>query len=323
MPSWKMPSADMNDAEHLRTVGEFVRYASACFRNAGIENPSLDASVLLSDLFGKDRSFLILHENQEVPENLRKALLERIQERKRRRPVSQLTGKKEFYGRTFFVNEDVLTPRPETEELMDLLLKENLPEKSLILDLCSGSGCIGITLLCENPLWECHFSDISERAMAVLQKNGENLVSDFSLKSKCFTGNLYDPIYDSKYDSKYDSNAEEKSVSEKSFRRAVSPLYHAILCNPPYIHPDEKPGLMPELSYEPEGALFHDHLPDLYFEILDGAKDLLLPGGILLCELSPRWAEDVLKYGNQIGMPSEVVRDLSGADRFVVSRKLQ
>jgi len=291
---------------NLITIRDFYNFALHEFQKAQIETPALDASVILADFLERDRSYLLINEEKEIPEKERNSLLKKIQERSMRRPVSQITEKKEFYGYSFFVNEDVLSPRPETEEMVERILREDLSENALVLDLCSGSGCIGITLLMERPGWKCHFSDLSEKTIGVLVRNGETLVKDFSTRSRIFTGNLYEPIENAF------SAADSKNIHEF--------LYDAILSNPPYIHPDEKNDLMPELAFEPQGALFTEDLPGIYFKILDGANKLLKNNGILICELSPRWAETVLEYGNQF-MDGNILIDLSGLERFVFFKK--
>ena len=277
----------------LVTIDDFVNFAKSSFIESGVETPALDASVIISNTLHVDKSYLLIHGNEEIPAEEREVLLNRILERKNRRPVSQILGYKEFYGRKFIVNENVLAPRPETEEMIDLLKKENLPQNAHVLDLCSGSGCIGITLLLENPGWKCHFSDISEKAMDVLRKNGENLVPDFFSRAECFIGDLFSPLPAVQYD--------------------------AILTNPPYIHPSEKKDLLPEITYEPEAALFSDNLPGLYYQILDESIHFLKKNGSLICELSPLWASKVLEHNKDYS--GRIFRDLGGLERFIFLKK--
>jgi len=273
-----------------RSAGFLLRRATEELKQAGIDSARLDAEILLADLLRIERFRFIIDPDLTIDPSIVALYFDRIEKRKRRIPVAQIVQKKEFYGREFFVTEDVLVPRPETEILIDTLLALPLPDDAKLLDLCCGSGCIGITALCERPSWSAVFSDLSEKALAVCRKNKESFVPDRNCGFFC--GDLYTPLETLRFD--------------------------AILCNPPYIAPDERSTLMPELSFEPDIALFHEDPERLYRRILtEGVVHLKAPG-VLIVELATRWVESVMEAGDPLFRERRIIHDLAGLERFIL-----
>ena len=226
------------------------------------------------------------------------SFFENFEKRRRRIPLAQILGRQSFYGLDFFVNEDVLIPRADTECLVDLVLEDyadlakQAGSSSLnILDLCTGSGCIGISVAKHLPYQELLLVDLSEKALAVAKKNAEKHLGDnvTLLQSDLLTG-----------------------VQGKKFS--------LLLSNPPYIVSRVIPGLDREVSeYEPKMALDggEDGLV-FYRRIAREAKAVLLPGARLYLEIGYDQGESVKDIFQKEGYEAvEVFPDLSGNPRVL------
>ena len=226
------------------------------------------------------------------------SFFENFEKRRRRIPLAQILGRQSFYGLDFFVNEDILIPRADTECLVDLVLEDyadlakQAGSSSLnILDLCTGSGCIGISVAKHLPYQELLLADLSEKALAVAKKNAEKHLGDnvTLLQSDLLTG-----------------------VQGKKFS--------LLLSNPPYIVSRVIPGLDREVSeYEPKMALNggEDGLV-FYRRIAKEAKAVLLPGARLYLEIGYDQGESVKDIFQKEGYEAvEVFPDLAGNPRVL------
>lgn len=226
------------------------------------------------------------------------SFFENFEKRRRRIPLAQILGRQSFYGLDFFVNEDVLIPRADTECLVDLVLEDyadlakQAGSSSLnILDLCTGSGCIGISVAKHLPYQELLLVELSEKALAVAKKNAEKHLGEnvTLLQSDLLTG-----------------------VQGKKFS--------LLLSNPPYIVSRVIPGLDREVSeYEPKLALDggEDGLV-FYRRIAKEAKAVLLPGARLYLEIGYDQGESVKDIFQKEGYEAvEVFPDLSGNPRVL------
>ena len=226
------------------------------------------------------------------------SFFENFEKRRRRIPLAQILGRQSFYGLDFFVNEDVLIPRADTECLVDLVLEDyaDLAKQAgfsslNILDLCTGSGCIGISVAKHLPYQELLLVDLSEKALAVAKKNAEKHLGEnvTLLQSDLLTG-----------------------VQEKKFS--------LLLSNPPYIVSRVIPSLEREVSeYEPKLALDggEDGLV-FYRRIAKEAKAVLLPGARLYLEIGYDQGESVKDIFQKEGYEAvEVFPDLSGNPRVL------
>ena len=226
------------------------------------------------------------------------SFFENFEKRRRRIPLAQILGRQSFYGLDFFVNEDILIPRADTECLVDLVLEDyadlakQAGSSSLnILDLCTGSGCIGISVAKHLPYQELLLVDLSEKALAVAKKNAEKHLGEnvTLLQSDLLTG-----------------------VRGKKFS--------LLLSNPPYIVSRVIPGLDREVSeYEPKMALDggEDGLV-FYRRIAKEAKAVLLPGARLYLEIGYDQGESVKDIFQKEGYEAvEVFPDLSGNPRVL------
>jgi len=132
------------------TVEEFIKTTTVELKHAGIDTARLDTLVLLEDALHRDRAILLAHLEDEIPTPILAELYKKRVAREKHTPLAYIRGKAMFYGRDFIVNNNVLIPRPETESIIDLL-KELTPDKPHIVDIGTGSGCIGITAKLEIP----------------------------------------------------------------------------------------------------------------------------------------------------------------------------
>ena len=182
-------------------------------------------------------------------------------------PIDYLINKKNFYGKDFYVDENVLIPRPETEELVDWLINDNIDinDQKNVMDLCSGSGCIGISLDINNKYLNVTLSDISTNALKVCEINKKNLNSNVKIIQ-------------------LDLNSTSTFNEE----------YDIIISNPPYISLDELNQIDKNVTYEPEIALFAPKDKPLYFyeKILEFASKNLSKNGVIYLEINPNFISE-------------------------------
>ena len=182
-------------------------------------------------------------------------------------PIDYLINKKNFYGKDFYVDENVLIPRPETEELVDWLINDNIDinDQKNVIDLCSGSGCIGISLDINNKYLNVTLSDVSTNALKVCEINKKNLNSNVKIIQ-------------------LDLN------STSTFNKE----YDIIISNPPYISLDELNQIGKNVRYEPEIALFapKDNPLHFYEKILEFASKNLSKNGVIYLEINPNFISE-------------------------------
>lgn len=152
-------------------LADWLNHSTKRLKEASIATARLDCMVLLEDATGKDRSHLLAHPNQELPQRLIGKLNKQVERRTNHEPLAYIRGKSEFYGREFQVSADTLEPRPETETMIDLAKQLDLPAKSRIADVGAGSGAIGITLALEIKNSQVDMYEISPKAVQIAQNN--------------------------------------------------------------------------------------------------------------------------------------------------------
>jgi len=254
-----------------------------------IDDAKLDAWYLLSYVSGMSKSDYFLKQNETIDENILYKYQDVLYRRAKHEPLQHITGEQDFMGITFWVNENVLIPRQDTETLVEEALKV-IPTGSHILDLCTGSGCVIISLVVLGQGLSGIGVDISEEALAVARENGARLVGR---KVDFVKGNLW---------------------------QAVNGKFNAIVSNPPYIPTKVIEELEPEVKdHEPMLAL--DGTEDglfFYREITAHAKKYLNDDGWLLVEIGYDQGPDVAKLFTDAGFKDvEVIKDLPGNDRVV------
>ena len=258
---------------------------------SGIEGAARDARVLIASALEIPISELSLNVDEPVSHQIISKLEKLILRRIHREPISKILGRREFWGRSFFINENVLDPRGDTETLIDFVIEK--PVKS-VLDLGTGSGVIAVTLACE---WkEVHVTavDISEEALSLAKINAEK----FNVQNKI-------------------------DFLKSNWFEAVKGSFDLIISNPPYIGLIEKDEISTEvIKYDPEIALFsgRDGL-DAYKKIIPNLAKFLNPDGFIVLEIGASQSNQVKNMMNVVGfIETQVVKDLSGKDRLVASK---
>lgn len=255
---------------------------------AKIQDASLDARLLLEEICGTNRNDLLVHGDREVTEHQRECYVNSIELRRKHIPLQHILGYQEFMGLKFRVTGDVLVPRQDTETLVEEVMR-NLHDGMHILDMCTGSGCILLSLLRYSNDCVGTGCDISEKALEIARENAR----DLGLEAEFLQGDLFEK---------------------------VKGKYEIIVSNPPYIASGEIQGLMEEVrDYDPPEALDggEDGL-DFYREIVKKAGEHLYPGGMLFFEIGCGQGEEVSGYMRQAGYKEVMVcKDLSGLDRVV------
>lgn len=279
----------------MKTYGEVYKQGEALLREAQIEEAALDARLLLEFVCGTDRNTLLAHGDREVADEEYDGYCEMIRRRAAHAPLQHLTGEQDFMGLTFIVNKDVLVPRQDTEVLVEEVMK-NLHDGMRILDLCTGSGCILLSLLQYSNDCTGVGVDLSPEALAVAGENYERLRGERPEMEASFReGDLFEAL-------------------EKGER------FDIIVSNPPYIETDEIAALMPEVrEHEPVMALDGgvDGLA-FYRRIAGDAGDYLNGGGMLFFEIGCGQADRVREIMAQAGFRQiEIVKDFAGLDRVV------
>ncbi|MDN7226528.1 peptide chain release factor N(5)-glutamine methyltransferase [Planococcus sp. N064] len=232
-----------------RRLFEALNGASSFLKSKGREEAV--ARILLQHELGLSHAGLLSAMRDEIDEAAFERFWSKVEQHAAGVPVQHLTGTEEFYGRTFEVNEDVLIPRPETEELVEETLKlaaELFPDNNpSIADIGTGSGIIAITMKCELPGSQVTATDISEKALAMAKRNAQKLGAEVSFQ----LGDLADPICDRKWD--------------------------IVLSNPPYIAHEEAGDLADTVhDHEPHSALFADNNGLALYEKMAEQLPLLL-----------------------------------------------
>jgi release factor glutamine methyltransferase len=247
----------------VMTIREFMRLAKR--QLAETPTPRLDALVLLEDITGKDRAWLLAHTEFELERNILRTLKKQLARRAAYEPLAYIRGKSEFYGRTFKVTPATLQPRPETETMIDLLKQiEGIGQRAkgkVFVDIGTGSGCLAITAKLEWPDAEVYATEINKDALKVARFNAKSHKTDV----KFFHGNLLDPI------------------------SAISPLpsaLFAILANLPYVPNNHT--VNEAAMQEPRDAIFGgpDGL-DVYRQLFDQVQGKVIKPRYILTESLP------------------------------------
>lgn len=268
---------------------EAIARATARLASAGVPEPERDARLLYRWAAGLEGAALQLGlADPALPAELAR-FEQAVAARLRRKPVSQIIGYRAFWGRRFRVTPDVLDPRPDSETLIDAVLR---PPAARILDLGTGSGCLLLTLLSEWPNATGTGIDTSVAALAVARENAEAL--DLRDRATFLPSDWFD---------------------------AVDGRFELIVANPPYLSVEDLREAQPELAHEPPGALSPggDGL-DAYRQILDSARSYMTDGGRIALEIGADQAGEVSQLAEAVGLSNiHVVQDFDGRDRVVVA----
>jgi release factor glutamine methyltransferase len=262
----------------MPVISEWLKEATRRLKYADIPSARLDAELILAHTLRKNRTYLHAHIDQSLTERELEIAEARLTLRVDRVPVAYIIGHKEFYGRLFHVTTATLIPRPESEEMIDLLkeLVKETPPRLLgspplrLIDVGTGSGCLGISAKLELPELDVTLADVSRHALAVATKNSQQLQAEVALvQSDLLTSFPIQPDF--------------------------------ILANLPYVDPQWD--LSPELKHEPALALFtDDNGLRLIKKLIQQASMQLAPGGHLLLEADTSQLDAISTYAADHGM---------------------
>lgn len=277
------------------TIRRVIAWAADDLKKRGMPSPRLDVEVLLGHVLKVDRIALIVDADRPLSKEELAAYRARHMRRRVGEPTAYLLGAREFYGRSFRVDKRVLIPRPDTEALIEVALERTRPLSlsARVLDLCTGSGCVAITLARERPTMSVTGADISPGALTVARENATRL------------------------------GAVTLGLAQSDLFQAFDPArrkFDLITANPPYIADAEIPTLAVDIhKFEPRLALAGgaDGL-DLVRRILVEAPPFLAPGGVLAMEIGAGQSPEVMRLFAEAGFEGiEARRDYGGHERVV------
>ena len=269
-----------------------IAWTQGFFSKGGVDAPRLTAEILLAHALSCDRIRLYLDFDKPLAAPELAAFRELVRRRASGDPTAWLTGRREFLGHVFRVGPHVLVPRPETELVVEAALTL-LPPGGAALDLCTGSGCIAISMALARPDARVVATEISPEALALARENAAALGATVEL----LEGDLFGPL-------------------------AADDRFDLIVSNPPYVPSGEIAGLAREVRREPRIALDggEDGM-DLLRRIVSCAPSRLRPDGLLVVEMHERHAPALPALCLAAGFAAaEVGRDLAGLPRWVVAR---
>lgn len=266
------------------TIDAWIHQATQQLKESGIVTARLDAEIILAHTLRQPRTYLHAHGDEQLDERTHEIANARLDLRQDRTPVAYIIGHKEFYGRLFKVTPATLIPRPESEMIITLL-KELFPASASLLhdtpkrliDIGTGSGCLGITAKLEFPELDVTLSDISRHALNVAEKNAKQLHADVSLQhGDLLDGYPFDP--------------------------------DIIVANLPYV--DESWERSPETNHEPAMALFAgDEGLSLIKKLIEQGALRLSSGGLMLLEADPRQHKAMIALAKNHGFALREHRD--------------
>lgn len=256
-------------------IKDWLADATRQLTNVGITSAKLDSEIILAHTLRKSRTYLHAHDDEPISGRQLEIADTRLLLRLDRTPIAYIIGHKEFYGRLFRVTPSTLIPRPESEDIISLI-KETLPQTSLLqttkklVDVGTGSGCLGISAKLEMPELDITLLDISKHALNVAQQNAKQLRADVTLThSDLLTNFPFTADY--------------------------------IVANLPYVDPEWERS--PETSFEPELALFaNNHGLHLILKLLQQTPSRLTKAGLLLLEADPRQHAAIIKEAKTRGL---------------------
>ena len=273
------------------TLRDALRQAIDQLERHGVSSPRLNAEVLTAHCLSVEKTYLYTHDERELTPEETQRLEDSVYERISGVPVQYIVGRQEFFGRYFTVNPAVLIPRPETEFIVEAMLEIQPPAGSRIIDVGTGSGCIGITLALELPEAHVTVTDVSFEALLVAQSNAANLGATVS-------------------------------IACMDLLHAATGRFDFIVSNPPYVSRKEISRLQVEVrEHEPEVALYGDDDGlAAYRSLIPSAERLLRPGGYFIAEMGFGMEERVLSLFGAAWEKLPTKTDLQGIPRTIRAR---
>lgn len=286
----------MTEKMTTMTISELEKLGSQKLRASGKENSDFDARCLLEFVLNLNPTQYLLNRSEEVDSVCAEKFLSLVERRSNGEPLQYILGKWEFMGLPFYVGEGVLIPRPETEMLVEYALDFLKDKKNpVVIDLCSGSGCIAISVAKHLPNAKIYAVEKSDLAFPYLKKN---------IRLNCV----------------FNVSAVHGDIFDRTLLSEIKP--DLILSNPPYIRSSEIASLQSEVRNEPSMAL--DGGEDgliFYREIANGWLDRLGTGGAIAVECAEDQTEDIIRMFSEKTQYAEAFNDLSGLPRTVTAIK--
>ncbi len=258
-------------------ISEWLKIATKSLKTANIPSARLDAELILANTLRKNRTYLHAHLDEEIDPRRFDIANARLDLRLDRVPIAYILGYKEFYGRRFIASPSVLIPRPESEDLISLFLELTASEivEKVLIDVGTGSGCLGITAKLERSNLSVILSDISKPALNIAEKNASALNADVHIQQQSLLNGQLKPV-------------------------------DYIFANLPYV--DKSWDVSPELKYEPEIALFaEDEGLKLILQLISQAPRCLTPEGLLFIEADPQQHNRIIDEAVKNGFVKERV----------------
>ena len=258
-------------------ISEWLKIATKSLKTANIPSARLDAELILANTLRKNRTYLHAHLDEEIDPRRFDIANARLDLRLDRVPIAYILGYKEFYGRRFTVSPSVLIPRPESEDLISLFLELTASEiaEKVLIDVGTGSGCLGITAKLERSNLSVILSDISKPALNIAEKNANSLNADVHIQQQSLLNGQLKPV-------------------------------DYIFANLPYV--DKNWDVSPELQYEPEIALFAEEEGlKLILQLISQAPRCLTPEGLLFIEADPQQHNRIIDEAVKNGFVKERV----------------
>lgn len=271
-------------------IGEALSLAVKILSEAKVFDPDFEAREILREITELDP---YINSRRELSAEQQEKILQTAEKRATGVPLQYIFGKWEFYGYPFYVGEGVLIPRPETELLIDIA-KKYCNENSAVIDLCSGSGCIPISISLETGANTLGI-ELYDKAFGYFERN----IALNRARVTAIKGDVLD----------------EGILPDMEF--------DAIFSNPPYLTAEEMKNLQREVGYEPETALFGGE-DGLYFyrRIIPLWVKRLKKGGIFAVEIGETQGEAVKAIMEETGLSAEVIKDYSGLQRVVLGKRI-
>lgn len=267
------------------------------FSESGIEFPEFEAKELIKHCFSFDETAFILNRFFEISEEKLKDINTAAIRRKNGEPLQYIIGRWDFLNNTFFVGDGVLIPRPETEILCEYVIEsiKNF-DNPVVYDLCSGSGCIGISVKYEVPQSDVYCIEKSDNAFDYLSKNNRTIIDN---KAHIINADIFEP---------------------ELFE--TLPSADIIVSNPPYIRTDELSALQREVHFEPSMALDGGEDGLIFYRfIIEKLKVYLKLSGVFAFECGEDQAADISALLLANGFKPEIIKDFNNIDRIVIGRR--
>ncbi len=273
------------------TISFWLKNAAKSLKDAGIASARLDAELILANTLRKNRTYLHAHLDEEIDPRRVDIANARLDLRLDRVPMAYILGYKEFYGRKFTVSPAVLVPRPESEDMISLFLDATAGEieRKVLIDVGTGSGCLGITAALERTNISVILSDISKDALRIAEKNAD------------------------------EHHARVKIQQQSLLNGQLEPVDY-IFANLPYVDKDWE--VSPELQYEPKIALFtEDGGLKLILELIRQAPRCLTPNGQLFIEADPIQHERIIQAAAKQNFKLAAIQSYIIVLRFIGSQR--